>query len=200
MQSQNFSPWLEKHLYKNLKLMKIVWFSMLTTPFLLGYLLFFQATVRDGSVEEAFAGTGMQIGFAIALALFMVGLVLDRVRVPISSLEKLKREPLTAEALDSIRTEQGAPIYSERDIQGILALPLNEQLLFRLARGLYLTKAMIAFLLFDLCSAIGFMTVTGRYPTIAYFPFCALSLVGLVLVFPSREKIMRFARFSRAHV
>lgn len=185
------SPWTEKHLSLQLKVMNIIWIAMMLSQGTLAFVLFSQPQKPDALLPaELLQDPFVQILGLAAIAVLVLSQYAGRLILNAGTMRRLRAEPQNAEHLRSLRTGKGqVPLYSETDIETILALPEQERLIVRLS-GPYSVSKILQYALCEACGLLGFMIAFTRHTPVAFLPFAAASILAILSSPPRRSELI----------
>lgn len=181
------------------KVMRVIWFFMMVTPLILGFVLF-NNHFRGKPIpsDQIFQQTFVQVTIAASILLLALGGFIERRLTSPKAMSKFRDRELSVDFLRSLRAPKShAPMYAETDIQAILSLPKQEQEILGLM-GPYFTSRIIRHAFCESCATLGFITAFNTQTPQVYVPYAVAAIVGILMSMPKREELANLHRSIRS--
>jgi hypothetical protein len=183
------SPQLKELINKRFVVLRIIWFAMMASQFMFAFQIIIQP--RTGPAPPINLGDMfvLVLGLAGLLCLYLSRFLIGWM-MPAARFEKMRQEPATAEELRAQRTQNGLPLYTEDMIAKLLALPLNEQIIYR-GINVYSTPKILQWVLCEACGTFGFLLAFLKHQPVYFVVLGGLALLGILAAPPSPRELLR---------
>lgn len=191
------SAWTEARLNSQLNVMRIVWIAMFFSLGTFAFVLFSQPQaegVLPKTPAELMQDPSVQMWGVAAFAVLIFSKFAARMILNADSVRRFRAEPQSAEHLRAMRTgKTQTPLYTEADIQTILALPEQERLIVRLI-GPYFISKIIQYTFCEACGIVGFLIASLNHTPVAYLPFAVAAALGILSSPPNKSEILEYSK------
>jgi hypothetical protein len=184
-------PWFQKRLDGRIKIFRIVWFALMASILIYGFILSQKPSNVAVDWNDVIQNP-IGLPFMIAAAMtFVLSFILPTIFIKALSKRAMVR-PWNEQSLRAAVTSKGQRLYRDEDIPKLLALS-GEDLSVERFTGPYLIFKILRWALSESAAIFGFLLGSMMHSVQVFYPFAAVALLGMLMSGPSLTELRRCA-------